>query len=121
MTPYCQGCINIAKFRENREMYEHLKKDHECTLNHEGSAGQMEVIGVERIFSRSIETHKLCYTEFYEDGDYDEDGDSKSFSSVEHIYSPKVVKKEMYRTQHKNGLVYGSENLKKLNWALTIN
>ena len=41
MTRYCQGCINIAKFRENREMYEHLKKDHECTLNQEESAGKM--------------------------------------------------------------------------------
>ena len=88
MTRYCQGCINIAKFKENRDMYEHLKKDHECTSNHEGSAGKMEVTGVERIFSRSIETHRLCYTDYYGDGD------SKSFSSVEHVYSPKVVKKK---------------------------
>ena len=43
MTRYRQGCINIAKFRENREMYKHLKIHHECTLNHEGSAGKMEV------------------------------------------------------------------------------
>ena len=40
MTRYCQGCINIAKFRDNREMREHFKTDHECTLNHEGSAGK---------------------------------------------------------------------------------
>ena len=98
MTRYCQGCINIAKFKENRDMYEHLKKDHECTSNHEGSAGKMEVTGVERIFSRSIETHRLCYTDYYGDGD------SKSFSSVEHVYSPIVVKKKgMYRTRAETG------------------
>ena len=79
-------------------MYEHLKKDHECTSNHEGSAGKMEVTGVEIIFSRSIETHRLCYTDYYGDGD------SKSFSSVEHVYSPKVVKKKgMYRTRAETG------------------
>ena len=61
MTRYCQGCINIANFRENREMYEHLKKDHECISNHEGSAGKMEVTGVERIFPRSIETQTLLH------------------------------------------------------------
>ena len=82
-------------------MYEHFKKDHKCTLNHEGSAGKMEVTGVERIFSRSLETQKLCYTDYG-------DGDSKSFSSVDDIYSLKVVKKRMY----KNGLADGSENLK---------
>ena len=45
----------------------------------------------------SVETHKLCYTDYYGDGD------SKSFISVEHIYSPKVVKKGMYRKCTKMG------------------
>ena len=59
MTRYCQGCINIEKFKENADLYEHLKLDHMCKSNHEGSAGKMEVVGVERIFSRSIETRRL--------------------------------------------------------------
>ena len=29
-TRYCQGCINIEKFKENADLYEHLKLDHVC-------------------------------------------------------------------------------------------
>ena len=46
------------------------------------------VVGVERIFSRSIETRRLCYTDYYGDGDV------KSFVSVQNIYAPKVVSKK---------------------------
>ena len=53
MTRYYQGCINIEKLKENADLYEHLKLDHVCKFNHEGSAGKMEVVGMERIFSRS--------------------------------------------------------------------
>ena len=65
MTRYCQGCFNIEKFKENADLYERLKLDHVCKSNHEGSAGKMEVVGVEKIFSRSIETRRLCYTDYY--------------------------------------------------------
>ena len=65
MTRYSQGCINIEKFKENAVLYEHLKFDHVCKSNNEGSAGKMVVVGVERIFSRSIETRRLCYTDYY--------------------------------------------------------
>ena len=57
-------------------------------MNHEGSAGKMELVGVERIFSRSTETRKLRYLAYYGDGD------SKSFTAVENVYSPKVVTKK---------------------------
>ena len=56
MTRYCQGCINIEKFKENADLYEHLKLDHMGKSNH---------VGVERIFLRSIETRRLCYTDYY--------------------------------------------------------
>ena len=46
MTRYCLRCINIEKFRENADLYEHLKLDHVCKSNHEGSAGKMDVAGV---------------------------------------------------------------------------
>ena len=88
MTRYCQRCINIEKFNENADLYEHLKLDRVCKSNHESSAGKMEVVGVERISSRSIETRKLCYTDYYGNGD------SKSFVSVQNIYAPKVVSKK---------------------------
>ena len=47
MTRYCRRCINIEKFNENADLCEHLKLDHVCKSNHEGSAGKMEVVGVE--------------------------------------------------------------------------
>ena len=43
---------------------------------------------MDRIFSRSIETRSLCYTDYYGNGD------SKSFVSVQNIYAPKVVCKK---------------------------
>ena len=86
MTRYCQGCINTEKFKENADLYEHLKLDHVCKSNHEDSVGKMEVVGVERIFSRSIETRRLCYTDYYVDGD------SKSYVSVQKYLCPESIK-----------------------------
>ena len=83
MTRYCQGCINIEIFKENADLCKHLKLDH-----HESSAGKMEVVDLERIFSRSIETRRLGYTDYYGDGD------SKHFVSVQNIDAPKVVSKK---------------------------
>ena len=63
--------------------------DHQCKTNHRGSAPAMESEGAKTIFSRSITTNNPRYTQFYGDGD------SKSFSSVENIYSDiKVVQLE---------------------------
>ena len=59
LTPYYQRCINIEKFKENADLYEHLKLDQVCKSNHEG--GKMKVVGVKRVISRSIETRRLCY------------------------------------------------------------
>ena len=66
---------------------------HKCKVNFkdfQGSAPSMET-GVKRIFQRSVQKHKLRYTEYYGDGD------SKGFSGVENTYIEKelkVVKKE---------------------------
>ena len=65
MTRYCQGCINIMKYKDDLELYEHLQKEHK--INHVGSAGKMELVGVERIFSRSTETRKLRYLAYHGD------------------------------------------------------
>ena len=46
----------------------------------------MEVVGVERIFSRSIETRRLCYTDYYWDGD------SKCFVFVQEYLCPESIK-----------------------------
>ena len=73
----------------------------------------MEVVEVERIFSRSIETRRLCLPDYYGDGD------SKSFVSVQNIYAPKVVsKKRMHRT-HTETFGYSLRKLKKTENSLT--
>ena len=43
--------------------------EHECHLNHSGSSNAMEPAGAVRIFSRSIETRGLKYTDYLGDGD----------------------------------------------------
>lgn len=90
MSRYCQYCVNIEVHKKDDiSLYEKLKSDHICSINHDGSAPKMEQVGVERIFGRSIEKNKVRYTEYYGDGD------TKSFASVENVYGEKlVVKKE---------------------------
>ena len=65
----------------NRE-YEIFVKNHDCPINHKGSAGAMEASGVVRIFQKSVGKLKLCFTM------YIEDGDTKAY--------PTVVKTEPY-------------------------
>ena len=77
--------MSISRNKHNEHLYERLKI---------GSAPKMEVTGSQRIFSRSIETNKLRYTEYYGDGD------SKSFNEVENVYPGTVSCKErVYRTR----------------------
>ena len=54
-----------------------------CPINHEGSAGSMEVAGLVDCFVNSIENRKLCYTY------YIGDGKSKAYNEV--------VKNDPYR------------------------
>lgn len=49
---------------------------HDCVKNHEGSAGKMEVIGMLRMFHRSIEKRTVRYSK------YIGDGDSKTFLEI---------------------------------------
>ena len=61
--------------------------DHEgkCKANFTGSAPAMEPQGAMRIFSRSIDDHKLMYNEYFGDGD------SKSFQNVKDVYQDQGV------------------------------
>ena len=88
MSRYCKGCKSKENLKKNDELaYATWFENHNCKLNHVGSAGSMEVNGAKRIFSRSIEKHGLRYTQYLGDGD------SKSFSSVKNIYSNAEVEK----------------------------
>ncbi|GFW41044.1 uncharacterized protein TNCV_414531 [Trichonephila clavipes] len=75
MSKWCRNC-NTSK---NSGKSKHVKK-HQCSYNHQGSAGSMESVGAYRLFERSRETMKLEYVEFYGDGD------SKSHLAVTDIY-----------------------------------
>ncbi|GFV60088.1 uncharacterized protein TNCV_3886061 [Trichonephila clavipes] len=82
MSKWCRNCNTSKKFRKSK----HIKK-HQCSCNHQGSAGSMEPVGAYRLFERSRETRKLQYVEFYGDGD------SKSHLAVKDIYGIDSVRK----------------------------
>ncbi|GFV59492.1 CCHC-type domain-containing protein [Trichonephila clavipes] len=75
MSKWCRNC-NTSKSSEKSK---HIKK-HQCSCNHQGSAGSMKPVGAYRLFERSRETRKLQYVEFYGDGG------SKSHLAVKDIY-----------------------------------
>lgn len=58
--------LNSAKFEE--WFQEHLSQN-ECTANHKGSSGKMEVDSMIAMFERSIEKYRARYINFIADGD----------------------------------------------------
>ena len=49
---------------------------HTCSINHDGSAGSMEVKAILECFASSVQKYKLRYTEYFGDGD------SKSYKQI---------------------------------------
>lgn len=74
---YCKSC-EFWKKKENTSEYEEWINSHkdECSINHEGSAGKMEVNAVVEMFSCSESLHGLKYC------NYVGDGDSKTFKRI---------------------------------------
>jgi len=66
MSSYCFTCSR----------YDDDAPKHNCTKNHQGTAGSMETTGMVRIFCRSLEKRGTRYL------NYLGDGDSKAFSAV---------------------------------------
>ena len=77
LSNFCKGCQQWDGKDHRSEEYQTWKKEHDCQLNHTGSAGSMEASGAVRIFSRSVEKRGLRYV------NYLGDGDSSSFSRVQ--------------------------------------
>ncbi|KAG5870767.1 hypothetical protein JTB14_020571 [Gonioctena quinquepunctata] len=78
----CQACDNYSKkFPENTPEFDAWFTEHceagNCTRDHDGSAGLIEVEGVEDMFRRSVEQYGVMY-EYYIG-----DGDSKTFKRLE--------------------------------------
>ncbi|XP_044593326.1 uncharacterized protein LOC123271157 [Cotesia glomerata] len=97
----CKACEKWVG-KENTDEYLEWYKDHqtECTANHEGSSGKMEVDGVIEMFRRSVEELGVKYKK------YIGDGDSKTDKNLleANIYNndPKVEKNERRNTQNNN-------------------
>ena len=94
LTQFCKQCTlheNSVKLSLSYDIWraEHSSK---CTANFKGSSGAMEPAGIEAMFKRSVEKHKLLYTSLYCDGD------SKSYDKVKEIYKAKYGK-EVKRLQ----------------------
>lgn len=71
---YCKGC-QLWKGKEHTLEYAawYEKHEPECSANHEGSSGKMEMRGIVEMFFRSIERFAVRY------GYYIGDGDTKTF------------------------------------------
>ena len=88
MTRFCNSCAIYERHKtKDTVAYNSWKASHLCKINHRGSAPSMEAEGAKRIFSRSIQSRKLRYTQFYGDGD------SKSHTTVKEIYPGVTVRK----------------------------
>jgi len=73
---FCKACMGWKNkdTEEFREWYEEHKD--ECSSNHTGSAGKMEVDAVKDMFSASVEKYGVRYR------NYIGDGDSKTFKAL---------------------------------------
>lgn len=87
LSSYCHSCEVWSK-RKNTKEYDIWLQTHKsnCQANHTGSAGSMEVEGMQRIFSRSEKKHNAQYVT------YVGDGDAKTYQSIAKIqpYGPDV-------------------------------
>lgn len=79
MSSFCGGC-NLWKSKKDSDSiaYEVWLQSHEaeCSINHTGSSGKMEVDAIVQMFLRSEEKHGVKYLT------YVGDGDSKTFNGI---------------------------------------
>ena len=64
-TKKCAACT--AWENKDSDEYQEFIAQHECTINHVGSAGAMESAGLVEIFSSSQDFNNLRYVEFLGD------------------------------------------------------
>ena len=85
MSRVCKWCTLNEELRiKDSEACDIWKSAHICKLNYKGSVGDMEPVGAQRMWNRSVDN--LRYTKFYGDGD------SKSFNTVKDTYADIEVK-----------------------------
>ncbi|KAG8231176.1 hypothetical protein J437_LFUL007936 [Ladona fulva] len=71
---YCQAC-KYYKGMDKRDI-RYMEQKEECPINHDGSAGKMEVDTVLEMFQRSEKLFGVRY------GNYVSDGDAKTFKAI---------------------------------------
>ncbi|XP_052128327.1 uncharacterized protein LOC113205481 isoform X2 [Frankliniella occidentalis] len=70
LTTVCSGCTNYKGPKEGVEYTDWLESHKpNCTINHTGSSGAMEAIGVVRIFERSLQRGGVKFKTYIGDGD----------------------------------------------------
>lgn len=88
---FCKLCQTWEKKKDTAEYAEWIEThEPQCTSNHSGSAGNMEVDAMLEMFGRSETLHGVKYA------NYVGDGDSKTFSSITNAapYEDLVVQKK---------------------------
>ena len=75
MSKVCRSCM-FWKPKSGTPEYNDWKANHDCVINHVGSAGSMEAVGARRIYDRSVTKNNLRYLK------YRGDGDSKAYADV---------------------------------------
>lgn len=78
LSSYCKSC-DTWKSKRGSSQYNQWKINHEkeCLINHSGSAGKMEMVGMVRIFQRSEDKWEAKYV------GYIGDGDTKTFQAIQ--------------------------------------
>lgn len=75
LSNFCLGCKNGPK--PDSEGYSKWKESHQCHINTESKAGQMEVEAGLILFERSLQKHNMRYTTILCDGD------SRTFNAIQ--------------------------------------
>ena len=93
----CKGCQQWTNRRETVEYHEWLEnREAVCNMNHTGSSGSIEVEGMKKICSRSMDLYQVRYI------NYIGVGDTKSFKSVNDMkpYGPDVTIQKIECVDH---------------------
>ena len=116
MSRHCKACNAKESLKENKELYEEWKVNHQpqCNANYSGSAPGMETEGAIRIFSRSVKKYGVRHFS------YCGDGDSKAFEKVENIYPSSTVVKYECIGHYQRGLATVFENLEIVQKDLVV-
>ena len=68
LSKFCKACA-VWERRKDTPSYLEFEANHQCPINHKGSAGAMEAAGAVEIFASSVQKHNLRYSKYLGDRD----------------------------------------------------